>query len=215
MFLIVVRVKKSGKLPLSMPRRIRDIAVIILNLGFWFRWVVMFMPWLPYLQERTPVPIERRLYGPQSSTGRFREEKNHVPPTWSWTPNPPACIVVTILTTLFGFFDCNKYVYCIRYCCMFLNLWTGFFHLVYSEQTGWYQFWWWSLRRLKVKQSVNLSLCMLWRYGVHRYSSTYSWPWLKMEWVATFTPQLLCLWSKSTHFCLKRGLITNYYANFF
>jgi hypothetical protein len=151
MFLIVVRVKKNGKLPLSMPRRSRDIAVIILNLGFWFRWVVMFMPWLPYLQEKTPVPIERRLCGLQSSTGCFREEKNHVHPTWSWTTNSPACIIVTILTTLFGFFDYNKYMYCIRYCCMFLNLWTGFFHLVYSKETGWYQFWWWSLRRLKLK----------------------------------------------------------------
>jgi hypothetical protein len=37
MFLIVVRVKKNAKLPLSMPRRSRDIAVIILNLGFGFR----------------------------------------------------------------------------------------------------------------------------------------------------------------------------------
>ena len=44
---------------------------VIPNLGTGWMWVVNFRPRPLYPQERTPVPMERRLDGPQSRSGRF------------------------------------------------------------------------------------------------------------------------------------------------
>ena len=52
-----------------------------LTLKFSTRWrhVVSFMPWPPYLWERTPVPSEQEAEVSQSQSGLFGEETNLQP----------------------------------------------------------------------------------------------------------------------------------------
>jgi hypothetical protein len=58
----------------------RDIAPLILDLGTRRRWVVSFTPRLLYPQGNSPrYPLDRRLGGPQSRSGRGGEEKNSQP----------------------------------------------------------------------------------------------------------------------------------------
>jgi hypothetical protein len=57
-----------------------DIAPLILVLGTRCRWVVSFTPWPLYPQGKSPwYPLDRRLGGPQSRSGRGGEEKNSQP----------------------------------------------------------------------------------------------------------------------------------------
>jgi hypothetical protein len=59
-----------------------------LDLGTSWRWVVNFTPWLLYPQGKSPwYPLDRRLGGPQSQSGRFGEEKI-LDPTGTQTPTP-------------------------------------------------------------------------------------------------------------------------------
>jgi hypothetical protein len=56
------------------------IAPRILNLGTRWRCVVRFMPRLLYPQGKNPwYPLDRRLCGPQSRSGRGGENKNSQP----------------------------------------------------------------------------------------------------------------------------------------
>jgi hypothetical protein len=49
----------------------------LIDLGTTWRWVVSFTPRLPYPQEKSPwYPLDKRLGGPQSRSGRGGEEKN-------------------------------------------------------------------------------------------------------------------------------------------
>jgi len=58
----------------------------ILELGTTWRLVVSFTPRLLYLQEKSPwYPLDRRLGGHQSRTGRGDEEKV---PSPCWDSNP-------------------------------------------------------------------------------------------------------------------------------
>jgi hypothetical protein len=58
------------------------IAPRINNLGTRWRWVVSFTPRPLYPQGKSPrYPLQRRLGGPQSRSGRGGEEKNSQPPT--------------------------------------------------------------------------------------------------------------------------------------
>jgi hypothetical protein len=51
-----------------------------LDLGTSWRWVVSFMPWLPYPRGNRPrCPLHRRLGGPQSRSGSSGEKKNLAP----------------------------------------------------------------------------------------------------------------------------------------
>jgi hypothetical protein len=51
------------------------------DLGTGWRWVVSFTPRPLYLQGKRPwYPLDRRLGGPQSRSGRDGEEKNSQPP---------------------------------------------------------------------------------------------------------------------------------------
>jgi hypothetical protein len=53
---------------------------LILDLGTRWRWMVSFTPRPLYLQRKSPwYPLERRLGGPQSRSGRGGEEKNSQP----------------------------------------------------------------------------------------------------------------------------------------
>jgi hypothetical protein len=53
----------------------------ILDLGTRWRWVVSFTPRPLYPQGKSPLyPLDRRLGGPQSLSGRSGEEKNTQPP---------------------------------------------------------------------------------------------------------------------------------------
>jgi hypothetical protein len=53
------------------------IAPLILDLGSRWRWVVSFTTWPLYPQGKRPwYPLDRRLGGPQSRSGRSGEEKN-------------------------------------------------------------------------------------------------------------------------------------------
>jgi hypothetical protein len=57
-----------------------DIAPRILDLGTRWRWVVSFTPRPLYPQGKSPrYPLDRRLGGPQSRSGRSGEEKNSKP----------------------------------------------------------------------------------------------------------------------------------------
>jgi hypothetical protein len=58
------------------------IAPRILDLGTKWRWVVSFMPRPLYSQGKSPrYPLDRRLGGPQSRSGRGGEDKNsQLPP---------------------------------------------------------------------------------------------------------------------------------------
>jgi hypothetical protein len=58
-----------------------DTAPRILDLGTRWRWVVSFTPRLLYPQGKSPwqQPLDRRLGGPQSRSGRGGEEKNSQP----------------------------------------------------------------------------------------------------------------------------------------
>jgi hypothetical protein len=61
-------------------RRSGGIAPRILDLGTTWRWVVSFTPRLLYLQGEIPwYPLDRRLGGPQSRSGRGGEETNSQP----------------------------------------------------------------------------------------------------------------------------------------
>jgi hypothetical protein len=63
------------------------IAPRILDLGTRWRWVVSFTPRQLYSQGKSPwFPLDRRLGGPQSHSGREGEEKNSPPPLNPWTP---------------------------------------------------------------------------------------------------------------------------------
>jgi hypothetical protein len=54
-----------------------DIAPCVLHLGTRCRWVISFTPRPLYLQRKSPwYPLDRRLDGPQSRSGRCGEEKN-------------------------------------------------------------------------------------------------------------------------------------------
>jgi hypothetical protein len=56
------------------------VALCILDLGTRWRWVVSFTPQLLYPQGKSPwYPLDRRLDGPQSRSGRGGEEKNSHP----------------------------------------------------------------------------------------------------------------------------------------
>jgi hypothetical protein len=51
-----------------------------LNLGTWWMWVVSFTPRPLYHQAKSPCyPLDRRLSGPQSRSGRGGEEKDSQP----------------------------------------------------------------------------------------------------------------------------------------
>jgi hypothetical protein len=53
---------------------------LIHNIDTAFEWVVSFVPWPPFSQEmRHRYPLNRKLGGHQSSSGRFREEKSMLP----------------------------------------------------------------------------------------------------------------------------------------
>jgi hypothetical protein len=59
-----------------------------LDLGTSWRWVVSFTPRSLYRRGRSPrYPLDRRLSGPQSQSGRFGEEKI-LGSTGTWTPTP-------------------------------------------------------------------------------------------------------------------------------
>jgi hypothetical protein len=52
----------------------------ILDLGTRWRWVMRLTPWPLYPQGKSPLyPLDRRLRGPQSRSGRGGEEKNSQP----------------------------------------------------------------------------------------------------------------------------------------
>jgi hypothetical protein len=74
----------------------------ILDLGTSGRWEISFTPRLLYSWGRSPrYPLDRRLRGPQSLSGR-REEENSFAPTKTRTPTPrssspqPVRIVTTV-----------------------------------------------------------------------------------------------------------------------
>jgi hypothetical protein len=57
--------------------RIGDVAPRILDLGTRWRWVISFKSRLLYPQEKSPLyPLDKRLGGPQSRSGRGGEQKN-------------------------------------------------------------------------------------------------------------------------------------------
>jgi hypothetical protein len=69
--------------------RNRDIAPRILNLGTRWRWVVSFMPRPLYNRGKNPwYPLDMRLGGPQSWSGRGGEDKkkSYTSPTGNWNP---------------------------------------------------------------------------------------------------------------------------------
>jgi hypothetical protein len=69
------------------------IAPRILNLGTRWRWVVSFTPQPLYPQGKSPwYPLDKRLGGPQSRSGRGGEGKNSRPPSGiePYNPNRPA-----------------------------------------------------------------------------------------------------------------------------
>jgi hypothetical protein len=52
------------------------------DLGTKWRWVVSFTPWLLYPRGKSPRhPLDRRLGGPQNSSGRYGEEECFLPLT--------------------------------------------------------------------------------------------------------------------------------------
>jgi hypothetical protein len=60
---------------------IGGVAPRILNLGTTWRWLISFTPRPLYPQGKSPwYPLDRRLGGPQSRSGRGGEEKNSQPP---------------------------------------------------------------------------------------------------------------------------------------
>jgi hypothetical protein len=71
----------------------------ILNFGTWWRWVVKFMSWPPYPSGKHPqYPLNRRLGGSQSRTGRCRKQKSvpvaffmEWPNTITKNPSPYTC----------------------------------------------------------------------------------------------------------------------------
>lgn len=65
-------------------------AKLILNLGISWSWVVKFIFWPLYPWEGTPVHSEYKAFGPQSWSGRGREEYNLLPlPVYKpWTIQP-------------------------------------------------------------------------------------------------------------------------------
>jgi hypothetical protein len=69
------------------------IAPFILDLGTRWRSVISFTPRPLYSQGKNPLyPLDRRLGGPQSRSGRGGEEKNSQPPPGieTWNPDRPA-----------------------------------------------------------------------------------------------------------------------------
>jgi hypothetical protein len=65
------------------------IAPRILDLGTRWRWVVSFTPRPLYLPGKNPLyPLDRRLGGPHSRSGRGGEEKNSQPPPGIEPENP-------------------------------------------------------------------------------------------------------------------------------
>jgi hypothetical protein len=74
-----------------------------LDLGTSWKWVVIFTPLPLYPWGKSPwYPLDRRLGGPQSRSGRHGEEKILGPPrTRNLTPRLPSPYPVAILTALF------------------------------------------------------------------------------------------------------------------
>jgi hypothetical protein len=69
-------------------------SVTILDLSTRWRWVVSFMPWLLYLQGKSPwCPSDRMLGGPHNWSGCCGEEKNSCPCQES-NPNHPVCTLL-------------------------------------------------------------------------------------------------------------------------
>jgi hypothetical protein len=67
------------------------IAPRILDLGTWWRWMVSSMPRPLYPQGKSPwYPLDRRLGGPQSLSGRGGEEKNSQSLPESEPPHHPS-----------------------------------------------------------------------------------------------------------------------------
>jgi hypothetical protein len=85
------------KHPMKTYWRSRDTAIRILIFGTRWGWVASLTPRLLYLR----CPLDRRLGGPQSQSGRGGgEEKKHPTPCWEQNPGSPAPSLVTILTEL-------------------------------------------------------------------------------------------------------------------